>query len=104
MRVEVHDFVESQSLSVPLSFALDKNITGRAIKVYLYLASCEDGSESSAEEISKAVGLGKDTVYKALRELYSTGWVEKTTLKDENGRYVGSFFEVYTPSSISNGE
>lgn len=76
-------------------FARDPNITPRAAKVYIYLISHREGWKISVKSVSKATGMGKNTVAAALRDLEGAGFIERRRIKDEFGKFTGTEYLIH---------
>ena len=86
--------LEDQYTLIPNDFSRDKRVTPRAARVYLFLASHRDECRMTARSMAEGLGMGRDTVSKAVMELEALGWVVRSWQTDDSGRFSGIAFEV----------
>lgn len=75
-------------------FARNPDISMRAKVLYLYLMSHAPGWKLSVKAAQNATGMGRGTVYAAISDLRKLGYLQRIDLKDENGQFSGSEYEV----------
>ena len=75
-------------------FVRDPTITPRAARLYIYLASHSDTWKLYVKAIQNATGMGRGTIYKALDDLRTAGYVQRTRLFDEAGKFNGYDYRV----------
>ena len=80
---------------IPNALISDSNITGKAKAIYCYLFSRPDDWTFHVTEISNNFKEGRDAIYSAIGELISTGWIIKTQVKDESGKFSHNEFEIF---------
>ena len=80
---------------IPNALISDSNITGKAKAIYCYLFSRPDDWTFHVTEISNNFKEGRDAIYSAIGELISTGWINKTQVKDESGKFSHNEFEIF---------
>ena len=93
--------LEDQYTLIPNDFSRDKRVTPRAARVYLFLASHRDECRMTTRSMAEGLGMGRDTVSKAVRELEALGWAIRSQQTDDSGRFSGITYEV---SRISKEE
>ena len=86
--------LEDQYTLIPNDFSRDKRVTPRAARVYLFLASHRDECRMTTRSMAEGLGMGRDTVSKAVRELEALGWVVRSQQTDDSGRFSGIAYEV----------
>ena len=75
-------------------FARNPDISMRAKVLYLYLMSHAAGWKLSVKAAQNATGMGRGTVYSAISDLRKLGYVRRVDLKDENGYFSGTRYQV----------
>lgn len=75
-------------------FARNPDISTRAFRLYVYLMSHATGWKLSVKAAQNATGMGRGTVYAAINDLRKLGYLQRVDLKDENGQFSGSEYEV----------
>ena len=93
--------LEDHYTMIPNDFSRDKRVTPRAARVYLFLASHRDECRMTTRSMAEGLGMGRDTVSKAVRELEALGWVIRSQQTDDSGRFSGITYGV---SRISKEE
>ena len=76
------------------SFARDPQVTPRACRLYVYLMSHAAGWKLSVKAAQNATGMGRGTVYSAINDLRKLGYVRRIDLKNENGHFSGTQYQV----------
>lgn len=80
----------------PSSTVRDGNISYRALGVLQRLLSNADGYGQTAEDLSAGAGReGRDAIRTALRELTTSGYIQRDPDTDSDGRFVGQTVYVY---------
>jgi len=63
-------------------------VTSSALKVWVYLAGLPDGAKAlTSEEIGAQVGLSRNTIDRARRELDAIGWIAVSWEEPSAGRF-----------------
>jgi len=75
-------------------FARNPEVPMRATKLYLYLMSHAVGWKLSIKAAQNATGMGRGTVYAAINDLRKLGYMTRVDLKDENGYFSGTEYDV----------
>ena len=81
---------------IPNAFSRDKRVTPRAARVYIFVASQVTGWSLNSRSIATQLGMSRDTVNKAMRELESLGWMRRAQQFDENSKFSGVVYEIST--------
>lgn len=84
-----------QFTMVSNDFARDPSIPPRAKALFIYLSSHADGWRLSINAAAKATGMGRNTIYKALDDLRSAGYVTRTQMVDEAGLFAGVEYRIH---------
>lgn len=83
---------------IPNSLSRNPDIPPRAKAVYLYLRSVEDGGKEDSRSISSALGVGRDIVACALRDLEKFGYLTRSQ-RMVNGQAFGeAVYEILSTS------
>lgn len=88
--------IEDNFTMIPNDLARDPNLSMRAARVYIYVASHSTGWKTTIERVSEGAGMSKNTVSKAIGELVEMGWVRKDVVRDSDGRIAEHKYQVYT--------
>ena len=81
---------------IPNAFSRDKRVTPRAARVYIFVASQVTGWSLNSRSIATQLGMSRDTVNKAMRELETLGWMRRAQQFDENSKFSGVVYEIST--------
>lgn len=76
-------------------FARDPEVTPRAARLFIYLASHSTGWKLSVTATMNATGMGRGTVFKALNDLRALGYVKRYQAVDENDRFAGTEYQIF---------
>lgn len=85
---------EDHYTMIPNSLARSADLPPRAKTVYLYLKTHREGWEISTQRIADALGMGKDTVVKAVQDLVDAGYVRRSQVRGEGGTFTTWEYEV----------
>jgi len=77
-------------------FARSPEVTPRAARLYLYLASHQTGWKLSIAAAMNATGMGRGTVFAALKDLRELGYVKRYQVVDESDRFAGTEYQVFS--------
>lgn len=84
--------LKQQFTQIPNELIVDNRLSMGAKLIYVYLASKPDGWQVWNGDIQKALNI-KDsgTMSKYWKELLNAGWVTRTPIKSEDGRFSGGY-------------
>lgn len=80
---------------VPNEFTRSPEVTPRAARLYMYLASHQTGWKLSITAAVNATGMGRGTVFAALKDLRRLGYVKRYQVVDEDDRFAGTEYQVF---------
>lgn len=87
---------------IPNSLSRNPDIPPRAKAVYLYLRSHSDGWKITTERVAENIGMGKDSVGAALKDLVQFGYIRRYRVRTDGGTFGGWEYEVLsTPVTVS---
>lgn len=70
-------------------------VTPRAGRLFMYLASHQTGWKLSITAAVKATGMSRGTVFAALKDLRQLGYVKRYQLVDEEDRFAGTEYQIF---------
>lgn len=76
-------------------FGRNPNVTPRAARLFVYIASHETGWSLSVTATENATGLKRGTIFEALKDLRKLGYVKRYQKVDEGGRFSGTEYQVF---------
>lgn len=87
---------------IPNSLSRNPDIPPRAKAVYLYLRSHSDGWKITTERVAESLDMGKNTVTSALKDLESSGYIQRCQVRSDGGVFEGWEYEVLSdPVTVS---
>ena len=92
---------------IPNDLSRRSDLSLQAKGLYVYLRSHRDGWEMSTQRIGDALGIGRNTVSKYVRELEDVGYLIRESDHDEEGKFSGVVYIVNTDplhKNINNGK
>lgn len=76
-------------------FGRDPNVTPRAARLFLYIASHQTGWKLSITATENATGMKRGTIFAALKDLRALGYVKRYQVVDEEDRFAGTEYQVF---------
>ena len=76
-------------------FARNPEVSPRAARLFIYLASHNSGWRLSITAAMNATGMGRGQVFSALNDLRRLGYVTRRQLVDENDRFAGTEYQIF---------
>lgn len=76
-------------------FARNPDVSPRAARLFIYLASHSTGWKLSITATMNATGMGRNTVFSALNDLRELGYVKRYQLIGEGDRFAGTEYQVF---------
>ena len=95
-------FIKNRFGVAPNELLNDENISLKAKGLFTFLQSKPDNWEFSVERIAKQTKDGKNSVRSAIKELEEAGYLVRTPVKDENGRWAGYDYILFEKPSAEN--
>lgn len=90
---------------IPNIMITDTSIKHSAFRQYCYLMGKPSGWIVRNKDISNMIGISQDTIAKNFKILINMGWIKRTPIKNEKGKFSGGFnyhlFVVPTESGKS---
>lgn len=87
---------------IPNSLSRNPDIPPRAKAVYLYLRSHSDGWKITTARVAENIGMGKDAVGEALKDLVHFGYIRRCRVRTDGGTFGGWEYEVLSiPITVS---
>lgn len=86
---------ENPYVMISKSMLRDQSISPKSKGILCYLLGLPDDWKVHVRQVAKALGIGKDQVYSALKELIKNGYAQRVTYKSEKGRFAESFYELF---------
>ncbi|MCY9546757.1 helix-turn-helix domain-containing protein [Lysinibacillus xylanilyticus] len=79
--MQIIDYQTTKFVMIPQSLALDKSLTHRDKMVYIALSLFMDNNSKqaypSAQTLAEIVGVGRNSVFRALKSLESIGYIRR---------------------------
>ena len=76
-------------------FCRNPDVTPRAARVFIFLRSHRDGWSLTAASIAKQLGMGRNTVGRALNDLEDLGYLRRVWERDERARFTELVYLVF---------
>ena len=76
-------------------FARNPEVTPRAARLFIYLASHSTGWKLSITATMNATGMGRGQVFSALNDLRRLGYVTRRQVVDEDDRFAGMEYQIF---------
>lgn len=102
--------IRSRYFHVSNELARNPELSPRAARVYLFIASHVDGWKITTSSVAKMINMSEGTVKAAMRDLEALGYVERERQQDEQGRFISMRYVVHeesilepTGQNLSNG-
>lgn len=92
--LQIGQRINDNFTAVTNDFTRNPEVTPRAARLYIYLMSHAVGWKLSVKAAQNATGMGRGTVYSAINDLRKLGYVQRVDLKDENGYFSGTQYQV----------
>lgn len=86
---------ENPYVQIDKSIVDDPKITWKAKGILIYLLAKPDDWEVYAADIVKHAIDGRDAVYSGLNELIAAGYIGRTDVRGEAGKFCGKIYEVH---------
>jgi hypothetical protein len=80
---------------IPNSVAEDARLTFEARGVLCYLLAKPNNWQVSVDDIRKAGGIGRDKVYRILKELLDAGYLRRVIHRDQTGKVTETEYTVF---------
>jgi DNA-binding transcriptional ArsR family regulator len=93
--VAVNPTFTSQSLE-------EKSMRPAALRLLSFLSGLPDGSHIGAEQLPAALGISRNTVYRALARLTQLGYCTRFQGHDDGGRFKASEYGLHDPNQGQN--
>jgi len=87
------DLTSDYSLT-PREFCKDNRITPEAARLYIFMASLDDGASYSEEDMSELLGMPIERVHSGIESLEKAGWMSITPLFDKGGTFIDNIFRL----------
>lgn len=103
--LEIVGGIKQHYTMIPNEVARAKDISPRALKVYVYLRSHQPGFRVNVRGIATNLGMGKNSVNDAVRELEELGYVERVWVTPEGSNLrSGIKYRIFESRRTSNGD
>ena len=103
--LEIVGGIKENFTMIPNEIARAKDVTPRALKVYVYLRSHTAGFNVNVRGIATNLGMGKNSVNDAVRELEKLGYVERVWVTpDGTNLRSGIKYRVFESRRTPNGD
>lgn len=87
---------------IPNSVTRSGSLSMRAKTVYIFMASHSDGWNITTRSVGHALGMNKDIVASAIKDLIESGHMRRIERRDENGKFAGWDYETLSnPTTAS---
>lgn len=88
----VRNRLKKMFTTVPNEIITDLDVTDKALRVYLYVASKPDNWEVNNADIQKSLNIKqKHTIANSWKNLIQTGWITREFIKDKNNKFTGGY-------------
>lgn len=86
---------------IPNLIISDTNIKHTSFRLYCYYASKPDGWKIRNTDVIEKLGISKDTIASANKNLIENGWVSRFKEKNTDGTFKGSYsYQLYSVPTI----
>lgn len=100
----IRNHIKGDFTIIPNSLIEDNSLSDRARFLYVSLASKPDSWTFYTQQLSKTLGMHKDTFRKYRDELCSKGWIKAVKQKNTKGEFTSIDYHIYPTPNTNNEE
>jgi hypothetical protein len=95
MLLRVQKNKENPYVMLNKSFLIDSNLSAKSKGILAYIFTLPDDWKIYLDELAKHFKDGVKSVTSGINELITNGYIERTPLRDEKGKFKGYMYDVY---------
>lgn len=78
----------------PREFCKDSRVTPEAARLYIFMASLDDGVALAEEDMAELLGMPLEGVHSGIESLEKAGWMSVSPLFDKDGVFIDHVFRL----------